>query len=107
MQTTYVDEMVRVFKRLDGDEFDMVEQPDSSAFSHARSKLEPTASVELNSLVLELSEQRFGGHLEVWRGCRIVGLDGSTLQLPDTPEVRAAFDPKCGERRGHTECPET
>ena len=54
MQTTYADEMVRVFKRLDGDEFDMASQPDSSAFSHARSKLEPTAFVELNSLALVL-----------------------------------------------------
>lgn len=98
MQTTYADEMVRVFKRLDGDEFDMVAQPDSSAFSHARSKLEPTAFVELNSLVLELSEQHLGEHLALWKGYRIVGLDGSTLQLPDTLEVRAAFDPKCEEK---------
>jgi hypothetical protein len=98
MQTTYADEMIHVLKRLDGDEFDMVEQPDSSAFPHARRKLEPTAFVELNSLVLELSAQRFGGHLGVWRGCRIVGLDGSMLQLPYTPEIRAAFDPKCGEQ---------
>jgi hypothetical protein len=46
------------------DEFDVVERPDSSAFSHARSKLGPTACVELNSLVLELREQRLGKHLE-------------------------------------------
>jgi len=98
MQTTYAAEMIRTFKCLDGDEFDMVDQPDSSAFSHARSKLEATAFVELNSLVLNLSEQHLGEHLEVWKGCRILGLDGSTLQLPDTPEVRAQFDPKCGEK---------
>lgn len=97
MQTTYADEMVRVFKRLDGDDFDMVDQPDSSAFSHARSKLEPSAFVELNSLVLALSEEYLDEHLQTWKGCRIVGLDGSALQLPDTPEIRAQFDPKCGE----------
>lgn len=96
MQTSYADEMVRVFKRLDGDGFDMLGLPDSSAFSHARSKLEATAFEELASLVLELAEQYFEECMERWKGYRILGLDGSTLQLPDTPEVRSAFDPKCG-----------
>jgi len=93
MQATYAKEMETVFEALDGEGFQELSVPDSSAFSHARSKLQPTAFVELNRRLLGLAAGLCSDHVETWKGYRMVGLDGSTLQLPDTPGIRAEFDP--------------
>ena len=94
LQATYEAELTRMFKVLEGSEYSAIEKPEGSAFSHARRKVHPAAFVELNSIVLEVAGQHMEEHCQSWKGHRIVGLDGSTLQLPDTDEIRARFDPK-------------
>ena len=94
IQATYENELARMFKVLEGSDYSAVEKPEGSALSHARRKVDPAAFVELNSIVLDVAEQHMEEHFQSWMGHRIIGLDGSTLQLPDTDEIRAEFDPK-------------
>lgn len=73
------------------DEVDRVPTP--SAYSQARQKLKAEIFLFLNDLVLgsfyELFEEE--GFVRRWKGRRLVGIDASCLNLPDTPETRAHF----------------
>lgn len=75
-----------LFDRIDDDRLSV----SASAFSQARRKLAHTAFIELNK----------GGVVDVvygdrdyrtWRGFRILAIDGSKVQLPDSPSVREEF----------------
>lgn len=93
MQCTYTQEIRRSFEALEGENFDLLGIPDKSAFSHARKKIKHSAFKELNSELLRFGEEQYDEMIRVWKGYRLIGLDGSTLQLPDTPEIREHFDP--------------
>ena len=60
-----------------------------SAFSQARQKLKAEAFIELNRLQTDY----FYAHFPVqrWHGFRLLALDGSTPQLPTSPEIIAQF----------------
>jgi hypothetical protein len=60
-----------------------------SAFSQARKKLKYQAFVELN----QVQTAYFYRHLKVgkWHDLRLVAVDGSTIQLPNTAEIMAHF----------------
>jgi len=62
---------------------------DKSAFCKARRKLKHSAFVELSDVVV----QRFYGSAapRQWKGFRLLGVDGSTLQLPRSPEIQQHF----------------
>ena len=61
-----------------------------SAFSQARRKLRYEAFIELNEQVLA------GFYAEApvrrWEGRRLLAIDGTTLRLPDSADVRALFE---------------
>jgi len=60
-----------------------------SAFSAARHKLKPSAFVELNNdFLLRLYRQ---APIRRWRGLDLRSVDGTTLRLPDKPEVTGYF----------------
>ena len=65
----------------------------ASAYCQAREKLKPEVFVELNRQVvrdyMELSRQ--DGTLKLWKGYRLLGVDGTYLNLPDTTETRAEY----------------
>lgn len=67
--------------------------PTASAYSQARRKIEPEVFRELTHQMCadlyELNEE--DGETRLWRGHRLLGADGTTLNLPDTPELRLAF----------------
>ena len=67
--------------------------PTASAYSQARRKIEPEVFRELTRQMCadlyELNEE--DGQTRLWRGHRLLGADGTTLNLPDTPELRLAF----------------
>jgi len=63
----------------------------ASAFCQARQKLNPLAILSLSEHLVET----FRGHfaLRRWHGRRLLAVDGSTVRLPATPDVIAAFGP--------------
>jgi len=79
----------RLFRELG--EVDQVATP--SAYTQARHKLKPELFVELNRLIVShyyrLYDEQQGVHR--WHGRRLIGVDGSYLNLPDTAELRAAY----------------
>jgi hypothetical protein len=59
------------------------------AWSHARAKLKHTAFIELNRdclLPLAYEDKAFDSPHR-WRGHRLLGVDGSLVRLPNTPEI--------------------
>jgi hypothetical protein len=75
----------------------------NSAYSQARQKLKPELFRDLNAMIVgsfyRLYDEAHG--LQLWHGRRLVGVDGSYLNLPDTEELREQFSVqvnKDGER---------
>ncbi len=60
-----------------------------SAFSQARQKLKADAFVELNGVQVDYFYHQFA--YQTWHGHRLLAVDGSTAQLPDTPDIVAHF----------------
>lgn len=69
------------------------EVPTASAYCQARQKVKPEVFVELNRVTVTDFYQLYGadGEVATWRGHRLLGADGTTLNLPDTPSLRQAF----------------
>lgn len=65
----------------------------SSAFTQARGKLRHTAFIELNEEVLlpAVYSPQEAGHVECWRGHRLLGIDGSSVRLPNHWQVVREF----------------
>lgn len=63
------------------------------AWTQARAKLCHSAFIELNQQVLlpEFYSPKARGHRRDWRGHRVLGVDGSTLRLPNHPTVSRLF----------------
>lgn len=60
-----------------------------SAFTQARKKFSYTAFVELNQRLNTIQAD----HGRRWRGFRLCAVDGSMINLPERPQLRAHFDP--------------
>lgn len=60
------------------------------AYSKARHKLKHTAFIELNQTAVVHTMYEDGDYA-TFNGFRILGIDGSKVQLPDTDEIREAF----------------
>ena len=58
----------------------------ASAYRQARQKVQPEVFVHLNAVACEEYYTRYGADDEVvlWHGQRVLGVDGSYLNLPDT-----------------------
>jgi len=65
----------------------------ASAYSQARQKVQPEVFEHLNAVTCEEFYSRYGADDEValWHGQRVLGVDGSYLNLPDTEETRREF----------------
>jgi len=60
------------------------------AFSKAREKIDPRAIVYLNKKVLGKFEKEDCDVL-TYKGYRLIGVDGTIIDLPNTPELREAY----------------
>ncbi len=60
-----------------------------AAFSKARKKILHTAFIELNHQAIV--ETTYADEYKTYKGLRILAIDGSKIQLPDTPEIKEAF----------------
>ncbi len=65
----------------------------ASADSQARQEVQPEVFVHLNAVACEEYYTRYGeaGEVEGWHGQRLLGVDGSYVNLPDTEETRREF----------------
>lgn len=83
-------------------EMGKVEQvPTASAYSQARRKVKAEVFVHLNEVVCT-DYYRLGGTgagVKLWHGRRLVGYDGTDVNLPDTLAMRAAYSV---QRNQHT-----
>lgn len=71
-------------------DFMKIEPGSKQAFSQARSKIQPEAFQEMHEsgIKTHYTEAPTGG---LWRGYRLIACDGSTLRLPKSDELEAAF----------------
>ena len=60
-----------------------------SAFCKARKKLKPTVFRALSDIVVE-EFYKFDVAI-TWRGFRIIGIDGSTAELPNSPQIKDKY----------------
>jgi hypothetical protein len=74
----------------------------ASAYSQARQKVQPAVFVHLNAVACEEYNTRYGADHEVarWHGQRVLGVDGSYLNLPDTVETRQTFSVQTNQHTG-------
>jgi Transposase DDE domain len=74
----------------------------ASAYSQARQKVQPEVFVHLNAVVCEEFYTRYGADHEVvlWQGHRLLGVDGSYLNLPDSEETRREFSVQTNQHVG-------
>lgn len=79
----------KVFRELD----QLEATPTASAYCQARQKLKPELFARLNQMVVEDFYRLYeaDGAVKRWRGRRLLGADGTRLNLPDTEGLRAAF----------------
>lgn len=70
-----------------------LDAPTGSAYCWARQKLRPELFVHLNTCVVEefTGLAQADGSWRTWHGHRLLGADGTKLNLPDTPALRAAY----------------
>jgi len=87
------DELEAFFQTLHGDEPQALFVT-QSAFTQARKKLKSSAFIELNRLLVEGAAQQG----QRWKGFRLCAVDGSVLNLPDIPALRAHFQPEARNR---------
>lgn len=74
----------------------------ASAYSQARQKVQPEVFVHLNAVACEEYYTRYGAdeEVELWHGQRVLGVDGSYLNLPDTEETRRRFSVQTNQHEG-------
>jgi len=74
----------------------------ASAYSQARQKVQPEVFGHLNTVTCEEFYLRYGEDQEVvlWHEHRLLGVDGSYLNLPDTEETRREFSVQTNQHAG-------
>ncbi len=82
------DELDQFFSSLRGEQVDKRIVTDS-AFCQARRKLSHTAFIALNDDLIQEIDEHLPGSL--WRGFRLLAVDGTTLRLPKTEAIRQHF----------------
>jgi hypothetical protein len=82
------DELDEFFKLLNGGQV-ALRVVTKSAFTQARKKIKYEAFIELNQVQTNYFYQFLPS--QTWKGWRLVAVDGSTVQVPNTPENLAHF----------------
>jgi hypothetical protein len=62
-----------------------------AAFSLQRKKLNPTFFYAWNMVLWMNFYHHYGNHVKRWRGFKVLGCDGSTISLVNTPELQTHF----------------
>lgn len=88
MKRSLQDELDEFFKVLNEEKV-ASRQVGKSAFSQARKKLKASAFIELNQEQVRYFYEHFSP--ETWQGYRLLAVDGTLLDVPDTPSNREEF----------------
>jgi Transposase DDE domain len=74
----------------------------ASAYSQARQKLNPEVFVHLNEVLWKDYYELYGAdqEIELWHEHRLLGVDGSYLNVPDTAETRGEFSVQTNQHSG-------
>lgn len=81
-------ELNHYYKLIQSGQFD-IQQISKSAFTQARAKLSHTAFVDLSDMLVEKFYK--DAPYMTWLGRRLLAVDGSTLQLPESGSLRAVY----------------
>lgn len=93
------DELDELFRLFNGAEV-ATRAVSKSAFCQARQKVKPSAFIELNQAQVEHFYEHFA--VQRWQGYRLLAIDGTLLDVPNTALNRATFG-SWGSRHGtHT-----
>ncbi|MCP4697922.1 MAG: hypothetical protein GY862_13880, partial [Gammaproteobacteria bacterium] len=71
--------------------FDSDDTVSNSAFTQARANLYHTAFIELNRKAV-VDVMYSDDNIRLYKGMRVLGIDGSKVLLPDTPDIINEFD---------------
>jgi len=82
-------ELDQFFKHLD-EQKQSAQVITKSAFFQARKQLSHTAFTAINHQLIETLYQH-PGHLKTWRGFRLCAVDGTSIRLPEHPEIINTF----------------
>ena len=77
--------------------------PTHSAYCHARKKFKPEAFSLLNRIVCQNFYAQEADQIRLWRGHRLIGMDGTFLHLPDNEQTREEFSLQANQHAG-AEC---
>lgn len=77
--------------------------PTHSAYCHARKKLKPEVFTLLNRIVCQNFYAQEADQIKLWRGHRLIGMDGTFLNLPDNDQTRDEFSLQTNQHEG-SEC---
>ena len=72
------------------------------AFFQARKQLSYTAFIALNRQIIT-SVYKLAKHLKTWRGFRLCAVDGTSIRLPNTPDITTHFGVQKG-KKGQASC---
>jgi hypothetical protein len=78
-----------------------------AAFSERRYQLKPTIFVKLHELFTQLFYEKGKDSLVYWHGFILNAIDGSTLVLPNTPDIKGTFGTHKNGRKGSKTLHET
>ena len=81
-------ELDSFFKELNNEDFN-IRTVTKGAFSKARAKLNPWAFKRLGEIAVDVFYSK--AHYHTWHGKRVLGIDGTRLQLPNHPSVVQEF----------------
>jgi len=76
--------------------------PTASGYCQAKQKIKPEALLRFNEELCRDFYRYYGedGEVRLWRGHRVLGADGTYLNLPDTAELRARFSVQKNQHSG-------
>ena len=88
-------ELDQFFKALH-DKSEATQHVTKSAFFQARKQLSPTAFIELNRQLID-NIYHTPQHYKTWKGFRLCAIDGTSIRLPDEPDITNYFGVQKGK----------
>jgi len=85
------------------DNNEATQQVTKSAFFQARKQLSPTAFIDINHQLID-TIYKPAQHYDTWKGFRLCAIDGSSIRLPNEPDIIDYFGVQKG-KANQADCP--
>ena len=76
------------------------QRPSASAFCQARRKVKPGLFRRMNQEMVACLSEDYAGLVNRWNGRLVWAVDGTVINLPDTPEVRERYSVQTNQQDG-------